>query len=79
MAVEAVREWLADPAWAAPALALGVAAAMLLVARLRPGLPVSLLAVASPPRSSPGAGLDVRHASDRCRAGFPPPRSRRST
>ncbi|HYN75963.1 MAG TPA: SulP family inorganic anion transporter, partial [Candidatus Limnocylindria bacterium] len=45
VAANAVLAWLRDPQWAAPAIALGVAAAMLLVARVRPGFPVSLLAV----------------------------------
>jgi SulP family sulfate permease len=44
-AAQAVRTWAADPTWAAPAVALSVAAAMLLAARVRPRWPVSLPAV----------------------------------
>ncbi len=45
IAIGAVGAWLASPVAAAPLVAAGVAGAMLLAARLRPGLPVSLLAV----------------------------------
>ena len=45
IAVDAVRHWLTAPHWAALIVAIGVAVAMLLAARLRPALPVSLLAV----------------------------------
>lgn len=45
VSVEAVAGWIASPAAAAPLVALAVASAMLVSARLRPGLPVSLLAV----------------------------------
>lgn len=44
-ALDAAGTWLATPHWASLLMALAVAAAMLLGARLRPGLPISLLAV----------------------------------
>jgi SulP family sulfate permease len=46
VAARACGSWLADPQWSAPAMALGVALAMLAAKRFRPGLPVSLVAVA---------------------------------
>ena len=46
IAVDAVRQWVRDPQWASVAMAVAVALGMLVAARLRPGLPVSLLAVA---------------------------------
>jgi len=45
-AAAAVGTWVAAPTFAAPALAVGVALTMLVVARIRPALPVSLAAVA---------------------------------
>jgi SulP family sulfate permease len=45
VAGDALATWLAAPQWAAPAIALAVAGAMLLAVRFRPGLPVSLVAV----------------------------------
>lgn len=45
VAAGSIASWVADPAVAAPLVAATVAGAMLLAARLRPGLPVSLLAV----------------------------------
>ena len=45
-AISAVRAWIADPQWAQPAIAAGVAVVMLLAARRRPTWPVSLPAVA---------------------------------
>ena len=44
-AAEALGSWIGGPTWPAPAIAIAVAAAMLGAARLRPGLPVSLVAV----------------------------------
>jgi MFS superfamily sulfate permease-like transporter len=44
-AFDAVVVWLSDPAWASIVIATLVAGTMLLVARFRPGLPVSLVAV----------------------------------
>ena len=43
--VDAVRTWLADPQWPPPLIAIAVAGVMLVAARVRPGLPVSLVAV----------------------------------
>ena len=45
LAWNAVEAWAADPAWAAVAMTVGVTALILLGARVRPGLPVSLIAV----------------------------------
>ena len=47
IALGAVGTWLKAPAWPAAIIAGSVAGAMLLAARLRPGLPVSLIAVAA--------------------------------
>ncbi|WP_440100220.1 SulP family inorganic anion transporter [Streptosporangium sp. H16] len=47
VAWQAVRDFLAQPLWWAPAIALTVAAVMLLGARWRPAVPFSLLAVAA--------------------------------
>ena len=41
----AVRAWVADPHWTAPAVAFGVALGMVLVARVRSTVPAALLAV----------------------------------
>ena len=45
-AFAAFREWIASPQWASVLIAAFVAACMLLALRFRPGLPVSLIAVA---------------------------------
>ncbi len=47
VAWQAARDFLAQPLWWAPAIALTVAAVMLLGARWRPAVPFSLLAVAA--------------------------------
>jgi MFS superfamily sulfate permease-like transporter len=44
---DALSAWLADPGLAAPAITLGIAGAILLGVRFRPGIPVSLAAVAA--------------------------------
>lgn len=44
-AAEAVGSWIGSPTWPALTIAVAVAVAMLGAARLRPGLPVSLIAV----------------------------------
>ena len=72
VAVAALRDWLAEPAWAAPVLALGVATAMLLTARVRPGLPISLLSVAVATAVVRVAGLDVSTIGP-LPSGFPSP------
>jgi MFS superfamily sulfate permease-like transporter len=46
IALDAARHWINHPQWAPVVIAVSVAAAMLVVARIRPGLPASLLAVA---------------------------------
>ena len=58
--VRAVQAWCASPTWAAPSIAVGVIAAMWLGARLRPGFPVSLLAVAAATAVVQLCGLDVK-------------------
>ena len=45
-ALDSVRRWAADPHWVPLVLAFVVAGSMLLAVRFRPGLPVSLVAVA---------------------------------
>jgi MFS superfamily sulfate permease-like transporter len=47
LAGRAVSAWVQDPVWAPVALAATVVALVLVVARVRPGLPASLLAVAA--------------------------------
>ncbi len=59
VAVDALRSWLADPQWAEPLLAAGVAAAMLLAVRFRPSWPVSLPAVVIAAVIATTAHLDV--------------------
>ncbi|MFN8168226.1 MAG: SulP family inorganic anion transporter [Candidatus Nanopelagicales bacterium] len=59
VAVNAVREWLADPHWAQPAIAASVAAVMLVAARRRPTWPVSLPAVVVAAVVVAWAGLGV--------------------
>nr|WP_263107824.1 SulP family inorganic anion transporter [Kitasatospora sp. DSM 101779] len=56
---DALADFVADPHPTALALAAGVAAVMLLGARLRPGVPFSLLAVVGATLLASGAGLDV--------------------
>lgn len=46
LAAKAVHAWVSDPQWAPPAVTVGVATLILLLARLVPLLPGSLLAVA---------------------------------
>lgn len=56
---DAVVTWMQDPQWAPVAISLGVAAAMLLALRLRPGLPISLVAVAVATVAVVATGVDV--------------------
>lgn len=58
-AFEAVREWIMAPLWAPVLIAGFVAASMLLALRLRPGLPVSLVAVAVATVGVVMTGVDV--------------------
>ena len=46
LAGRAVTTWFQDPSWTAPCLTLAVTALILLVTRVRPSLPVALVAVA---------------------------------
>jgi SulP family sulfate permease len=59
LAADAVSRFAADPHPAAPAMALGVAAVMLLGARWRPGLPFSLIAVAAATVLAQSTSLDL--------------------
>ena len=60
-AIDAGITWLHDPQWVPLAVTVGVAGAMLLGARLRPGLPVSLAAVVAAAAivAFTGAGIAV--------------------
>jgi SulP family sulfate permease len=59
MAIAAVQKWLAAPVLAPVLITIAVAGAMLLFARWRPGLPVSLAAVALVSFTAVMAGLPV--------------------
>lgn len=59
VAWEAVGDYLAAPNWPAIALAVGVAAVMIIGARVRPGIPFSLPAVALATIITVWAGLDT--------------------
>jgi len=72
VAMDAVGRWLAAPVVAAPVLAGAVAAAMLVAARLRPGLPVSLLAVIVATLAAAVASIPVATIGA-LPAGFPTP------
>lgn len=45
LAADAVRRWVEQPVWIAPAMAFGTAAIIVVGARLRPGVPVALVLV----------------------------------
>jgi MFS superfamily sulfate permease-like transporter len=55
----AVSAWLEHPRFGAPLLTVGVAALILLVTRMRPSLPVGLLAVALGTAANAALGLDL--------------------
>ena len=59
VAVDAVREWVGAPSVAALAISVGVAAAMLAGARLRPRIPISLPAVVVATVAVAWLGIDV--------------------
>lgn len=59
VAVSAVQEWIAAPDWAPVIIAGSIAAVMLIAARVRPGLPVSLAAVAIVTGIVAWSGVDV--------------------
>ena len=63
-AFNAVRDWADHPAWAPLGLAAGVAGGILLVARLRPGLPWSLIAVVTATVVNSAAGLGADPIGD---------------
>ena len=58
-AFSAVQAWLSAPQWAPVAISVFVAASMLLALRFRPGLPVSLAAVAVATVAAVAVGVDV--------------------
>jgi MFS superfamily sulfate permease-like transporter len=70
--VHAVAAWVDQPAWAPLAIAAGVAAGTLLMARLRPGLPWSLIAVVVATVVTSTTGLDAAPIGD-LPAGLPMP------
>lgn len=72
VAVQSVRDFAAAPDWIALAVAAGVAAVMLVGARLRPGLPFSLLAVVAATAVAELAGLGVARIGE-LPAGLPAP------
>lgn len=59
IAVNAIREWLASPEFAPVLITLFVAGSMLMALRFRPGLPVSLIAVAVSTVAVVWTGVDV--------------------
>jgi SulP family sulfate permease len=59
VAAESVRTWVSDPSWAAVGVTVAVTGVILVGARLRPGLPVSLPAVVVASLVTAAAGLDV--------------------
>ncbi|MET9350775.1 SulP family inorganic anion transporter [Streptomyces termitum] len=69
----AVEEFARSPHWAAPALALGVAALMLAGARLRPAVPFSLVAVAAATLAAQLPVFDGVTAIGALPAGLPAP------
>ena len=72
VAASAARAWAASPSWLAPAIAVGVAAAMLIGARVRPGFPVSIVAVVGATALISFTGLDIQVIGDIPR-GLPAP------
>ena len=72
VALDAIGRWVAAPAIAAPLVSIGVAGAMLVAARLRPGLPVSLLSVVVMTVVVAGAAIPVATIGA-LPAGFPTP------
>jgi SulP family sulfate permease len=71
-AIAALAAWLAAPTWTAPLIAGAVAASMLVSARLRPGLPVSFVAVAAATAATAWLDLPVA-AIGSIPAGLPSP------
>jgi SulP family sulfate permease len=59
LAGDAIDAWLEHPRFGAPLLAVGVCALILLVTRMRPSLPVGLLAVALGTAANAALGLDL--------------------
>ncbi|GIH29251.1 MFS transporter [Acrocarpospora phusangensis] len=72
VAAEAVADFAAGPSWAAPAMALSVAALMLAGARLRPGVPFSLAGIVLATLAAQAFSLDVARIGT-ISAGLPTP------
>ena len=72
LAFRSVREWLADPVWVPVAMAASVVAAILVLARLRPGLPASLVAVVLAAVANAALDLGVARISN-IPSGLPTP------
>ena len=68
----AVGDWFANPAWTPLLMAGGVAGAMLVAARFRPGFPISLVAVAAATVAAVVGDLPVASIGP-CRPGCPCP------
>lgn len=58
-AIDAIGRWSSAPDWISPLITAGVAGSMLVAARLRPGLPISLVAVAAATLAVVAGRLDV--------------------
>lgn len=72
LAWAAATSFAADPAWAAPAIAVGVAVAMMAGARWRPGVPFSLVGVVAATVANGVCGLGAATIS-RIPSGLPAP------
>lgn len=59
LAADAVARFLENPDWIPPVITVGVAAAIVIAARFKPSLPVSLIAVAAVTAVAVGAGLSL--------------------
>lgn len=72
LGLDAARAWVGDPSWTAPVIAVLSAVAILLTARIRPGLPGSLVVVLLATGAASIFGLDV-DTIGRIPAGLPAP------
>lgn len=72
LAAEALRAWVESPVWLPVGMAAGVTVAILAIARIRPALPGSLVAVVVATAASSGLGLHAETIA-RIPAGLPSP------
>src|SRR4051794_7544208 len=72
LAWNAVEAWIADPAWAALGMTVAVMAVIMVGARRRPGLPLSLVAVVAATLANSALGLGAATIS-RIPTGLPAP------